>query len=93
MALADRIDKMQHQPSRRCKAMQIYAELSSEDQAAFDHVVDMLREIRTTGIVPSNSEISASSLARALQSEGYEISVDTVQSHTYKRCGCRNASV
>lgn len=93
MALSERIAEMSTQSGRRCLAMQIYAKLSPDDQQAFDSMVDMLRETRISGVFPRHTEISGSSLARALQQEGYEISVDTMQAHIYQRCGCRDASV
>ena len=91
MGLADALtNEMQREVRRRCHFGRLLEEMSDDDRRATESAIEQVRAGRRAVGTSANghTQITAAAIRRALTSEGYVTSKDTVEKHVGGFCSC-----
>ena len=90
MGLADALaNEMPGGSIKPCRVAELRDGMTKPDREALDAAVGMVRDARANGMHPhATTGLSAAAIRRALLAEGYTVSIDSLQDHVYRRCGC-----
>jgi len=92
MGLADSLHyEFDAHKRKRCQLGAIIDGLEESERKVMESAVAQVREYRK-GLAWANghSQLTAAAIRRALVSEGYQISKDSVEKHVAESCMCKN---
>ena len=91
MGLADALtNEMQREVRRVCHLGRLLEQMSEADRTATESAIEQVRATRQVTGTSANAytQLTAAGIRRALNSEGYATTKDTVEKHVARACSC-----